>query len=91
MAKPPAKPVDDAPTSERVLAYAILISIAASVISFFAVLIASANGVAREDFTEGIWPAVTWISYVGLPIGFVLILILLITNMRRRARQNQGK
>lgn len=84
-----AKTEDNAPVIERILAFAILVTIAAAVASFVAVLIASANGVAREDFTEGIWPFVTWVSYVGLPIGLVLILALLIMNMRRRARQNK--
>lgn len=84
-----AKTEDNAPVIERILAFAILVTIAAAVASFVAVLIASANGVAREDFTEGIWPFVTWVSYVGLPIGLVLILTLLIMNMRRRARQNK--
>lgn len=83
-----AKPVEDAPLLERVLAILIVIIIAISVIAFFSVLIASANGVAREDFTQGVWPLLTWVSYVGLPTGLVLILSLLFINMRRRAKQN---
>lgn len=86
-----AKPVDDAPLLERVLAILIVVIIAISVISFFSVLIASANGVAREDFTEGVWPLLTWVSYVGLPTGLVLILTLLFINMRRRAKQNESR
>lgn len=86
-----AKPVDDAPLLERVLAILILVIIAISVISFFSVLIASANGVAREDFTQGVWPLLTWVSYVGLPTGLVLILTLLFINMRRRAKQNESR
>lgn len=83
-----AKPVEDAPLIERVLAVLIVIIIAISVIAFFSVLIASANGVAREDFTQGVWPLLTWVSYVGLPTGLLLILTLLFMNMRRRAKQN---
>ena len=86
-----AKPVDDAPLLERVLAILIVVIIAISVISFFSVLIASANGVAREDFTQGVWPLLTWVSYVGLPTGLVLILSLLFINMRRRAKQNEAR
>lgn len=86
-----AKPVDDAPLLERVLAILIVVIIAISVISFFSVLIASANGVAREDFTQGVWPLLTWVSYVGLPTGLVLILTLLFINMRRRAKQNESR
>lgn len=84
-----AKTEDNAPLIERVLAFAILITIAAAVISFVTVLVASANGVERDDFTQGIWPFVTWVSYVGLPVGLVLILVLLVLNMRRRARENK--
>jgi hypothetical protein len=83
-----AKPVDDAPLIERVLAYAIMLLIGVSVISFLAVLIAGLNGVEREDFTTGLWPLLTWVSYVGLPVGLALLITLLIINMRRRARQN---
>lgn len=86
-----AKPVDDAPLLERVLAILIVVIIAISVISFFSVLIASANGVAREDFTQGVWPLLTWVSYVGLPTGLILILTLLFINMRRRAKQNESR
>jgi len=86
-----AKPVEDAPLIERVLAILIVIIIAISVISFFSVLIASANGVAREDFTQGVWPLLTWVSYVGLPTGLLLILTLLFMNMRRRAKQNEHR
>jgi TRAP-type C4-dicarboxylate transport system permease small subunit len=84
-----AKTETNAPLIERILAFAILVTIAAAVISFVAVLIASANGIERDDFTQGIWPFVTWVSYVGLPIGLVLILTLLVMNMRRRARENK--
>lgn len=90
MAKPAEAAPEDAPLVERILAFAILILISAAVISFLSVLIASANGVARDDFTEGLWPFVTWMSYVGLPIGLVLILVLLFINMRRRAKLNKN-
>lgn len=86
-----AKTEENAPLIERILAVLILIAVAASVISFVAVLIASANGVAREGFTEGIWPFVTWVSYVGLPVGLVLVIVLLVLNMRRRARENRAQ
>lgn len=82
------KPVDNAPLVERILAFAVLFVVLAAFISFFAVLIAGMNGVARDDFTEGAWPLITWVSYVGLPTGLVLILVLLVMNMRRRAKAN---
>lgn len=70
---------------ERVLAYLIVVIIAVSVLAFFAVLITSMFSM---DLTAGLWPAVTMISYIGLPIGFLLIVVLLFTTMRRRKKAN---
>ncbi|MDA3147467.1 hypothetical protein JSO19_08745 [Leucobacter sp. UCMA 4100] len=72
---------------EKVLAYSSLSIIALAIISFFATLIAALVGVERQVLAEGFWPVVTWIGYVGLPIGFVLIMTLLILTRRRRKRE----
>lgn len=82
------KRVDNAPLVERILAFIVLFVVAAAFVSFFAVLIAGMNGVERDDFTEGPWPFITWVSYVGLPVGLILILTLLVMNMRRRSKTN---
>jgi hypothetical protein len=34
----------------------------------------------------GIWPVVTMLPLIGLPIGFVLIIVLLATSIVRRGR-----
>ncbi|WP_217133803.1 hypothetical protein [Leucobacter chinensis] len=72
---------------EKVLAYSSLSIIALAIISFFATLIAALVGVEREVLAEGFWPVITWIGYVGLPIGFVLMMTLLVITRRRRKRE----
>lgn len=73
---------------ETVLAVVVLSSIAASVISFVTILVAAGNGLQRADFAQGFWPVVVWVSYVGLPLGLVLMLVLLVLSIRRRSREN---
>lgn len=73
---------------ERILAYAAVTIIALAVLAFFVTLIIGLTDTGRETLASGGWPLVLWTSYVGLPIGFVLIVILLIVNNRRRAKDN---
>lgn len=35
------------------------------------------------------WPILTQIPLIGLPFGFVIILVLLFVSMRRRTRENK--
>ena len=59
-----------------------------SVVSIFAVLIATATGAGADDgFSQGIWPVVFFIPVVGLPLGFLLLVALLILNAVRRSRE----
>jgi ABC-type dipeptide/oligopeptide/nickel transport system permease component len=71
---------------ERILAYMILGIVALSLICFVAIIVATATGMAREDFAQGIWPMVSVIPLVGLPLGMVLIVVLLLVSVRRRGR-----
>lgn len=71
---------------ERVLAYMVAAIIVMSLASFVALIIGTAVGVEREEFSTGIWPAVTVLPLIGLPIGFVLIIVLLIVSAVRRGR-----
>lgn len=68
---------------ERVLAAMIAAVVGVSVIAIVATLIASAAGAAM---TEGLWPAVAFTGYVGLPLAFVLIVVFLIVSTVRRTR-----
>jgi uncharacterized membrane protein len=71
---------------ERVLAYMVAAVILVSLASFVALIIATGAGLGREDFASGIWPLVTITPLIGLPIGFVLIIALLVVSAVRRGR-----
>ncbi|MGJ0202650.1 hypothetical protein [Leucobacter sp. gxy201] len=67
---------------ERALAYATIAIIAAALLSFFATLIVGMiDGAA---LAAGFWPFVYGFSLIGLPIGFVLLITLLILSQARR-------
>ena len=70
---------------ERTLAYLVAISIALAVISFVAVVVATAMG--QTDFDNGVWPAVITMPYFALPLGVLFIIILVVLNGRRRQRE----
>ena len=55
-----------------------------SVLAFFAIIIATWMGLDRTDFGAGLWPIITMIPLMGLPLGFVLIIGLLVVSTRRR-------
>ncbi len=61
--------------------------IGASILSFLAVIIGTFAGVTREQFGTGAWPVVSVFPLIGLPVGFLLIIVLLIINLRRRAKE----
>jgi len=69
---------------ERVLAAIIGAVIALSVLAFFAIIIGTWAGMGSADFSVGLWPSVTLMPLFGLPVGFVLIIALLIVSTRRR-------
>jgi hypothetical protein len=69
---------------ERVLATMIAGVIGLSVLAFFAIIIATWSGFDRTDFGAGLWPIITMIPLMGLPLGFVLIIALLVVSTRRR-------
>lgn len=70
---------------ERVLAYAAVTIMAVAVAAYLTTLIV-AMVAGREALAFGLWQTVVFISYVGLPVGFVLLMILLGINFRRRGR-----
>jgi hypothetical protein len=72
-------------SSERTLAYMIAGIVGASLLCFAAFLIASLVGVRGEALATGVWPVVVIFPLIGLPIGFVLVIVLLFINLRRRA------
>ncbi len=70
---------------ERVLAYLVAFSIALAVLSFIAVVIATALG--QTEFDNGVWPAVITMPQIALPLGVVFIITLVVLNGRRRQRE----
>jgi uncharacterized membrane protein len=61
-----------------------------SIIAFFAVIIGTFAGMERDDFTVGLWPVATLLPLIGLPIGFVLIMVLLVVSTKRRRQGGSG-
>ena len=49
-----------------------------------------ARPIGITDFSVGIWPIVVILPLIALPIGFILIVVLLIMSFVRRARANRG-
>ena len=74
---------------ERILAYMVAGIIVLSLASFVAVIIATASGLEPRDFTSGVWPVITVLPLIGLPIGFLLLIALLIVNGVRRSRESR--
>jgi len=74
---------------ERVLAFMVAGIIVLSLASFIALIAATGAGLGRDDFAQGVWPAVTILPLIGLPTGFVLIIVLLVVSAVRRGRASK--
>lgn len=86
MSTTPAESAPDVRPIDKFLAFGALGLAAVSILGFFATIIASAAGLDREDFQEGIWPALWVVIWSGLPLAFLLILTLLIMSFVRKGR-----
>ncbi|MFB8145400.1 multidrug ABC transporter ATPase [Microbacterium sp. NPDC056003] len=82
-------PGEDVPVRriDRILAFMSLGLLVLSIVSFFAIMIASSSG---ADMGTGIWPAVGLLVYIAPIIAFAMILAVLIMSFVRRARANRG-
>ncbi|WP_341997855.1 multidrug ABC transporter ATPase [Microbacterium sp. LWH7-1.2] len=72
---------------DRILAFMSLGLLVLSIVSFFAIMIASASG---ADMSAGIWPLVGVLVYIAPIVAFALLLAVLIMSFVRRARANRG-
>lgn len=73
------------------MAYMVAGVVGISILSFFAVIAATATGVGADDgFSKGIWPFIIMLPLFGLPLGFVLIIALLVISTVRRSRQTRA-
>ncbi len=59
-------------------------SIGLAVLSIFAILIAT---IAQADLSGGLWPVVRVLPLVGLPIGFLMLISLIVISAIRRGRE----
>lgn len=73
--------------AERTLAFMSAGVVVISSLALFVVLVAPLLGV--RDFGSGIWPALTLMPAIGFPIGFLLMLTLLLLSILRRRRDAQ--
>ena len=85
-------PVTPPPASslEKLLAAMVVGIVGVSVVAFFAVIIGTAVGMERDDFAQGLWPVVSMLPLIGLPIGFVMIMVLLFVSTKRRRQGGTG-
>lgn len=72
---------------DRILAFMSLGLLVLSILSFFAIMIASS---AQVDMRTGIWPIVGVVVYVAPIVAFALMLAVLIMSFVRRSRANRG-
>ena len=74
--------------AERVLAFMFAAVVGLSILAFLAVIIGTAAGAAEADgFSQPPWPFIIMLPWFGLPIGFLLLIALLIVNWVRRSRE----
>ncbi len=72
---------------ERILAIAVVVLIALALVCFLSVILGTWLGAGANDgFSHGIWPVIFVVQYYGLPVAFVLIIALLVSNGVRRSR-----
>ncbi|MGY4857881.1 hypothetical protein [Cryobacterium sp. AP23] len=77
---------------EKILAYMVAGVVGLSILAFLAVILGTAAGVGDNDgFSKGVWPAVLTLPLFGLPIGFLLVIALMIVSALRRAREARQK
>ena len=73
---------------ERILAYMVAGVVGLSILAFLAVILGTWAGAGADNgFGQGVWPAVLALPLFGLPLGFVLIIVLMVMSGMRRARE----
>ncbi len=75
---------------ERVLAVMLVAIVFLSILSFVAIIVGTATGLERGDFQNGLWPVISFLPLIGLPIAFLMVLTLLIVGFTRRGRENRS-
>ena len=79
-----SSPTPETTRPERVLATMVASIVGLTLICFAATVIASVSG--TTDFAEGLWPAVAALPLIGLPVAFILLVVLIVINWSRRRK-----
>ena len=59
-----------------------------SILCFITLIAGTALGAGNNDgFSQGLWPTVITLPLFGLPVGFVLIIVLMVLSGVRRSRE----
>ncbi|HEV7565079.1 MAG: hypothetical protein QOD05_12 [Microbacteriaceae bacterium] len=75
---------------QRTLAFIIGGLVLASLLAIAAVIAGTAFGVGSNNgFSHGVWPTILVLPLIALPIGFILMIVLLIVSGTRRSRANR--
>jgi hypothetical protein len=75
--------------NERVLAFMIAGIVGLSIVAIFVVLIGTGAGLSQAG-PAALWQALTLFPFVGLMVGFLMIITLLVVSARRRSRETQA-
>jgi hypothetical protein len=78
----------DVNRNERILAYMLASAIGLSIIAIIAVIAGTGFGV--RDFGTGIWPVLIVIPSIGLPLGFLLLVALIVMTAIRKGRASRN-
>jgi cytosine/uracil/thiamine/allantoin permease len=73
--------------AERVLGFMVVAIIGLSILAIAGVLIGYAT---KANDGTGIWQVIDLLPGIGLPIGFVLLIVLLVLTFARRSRAAKG-
>lgn len=90
MSKKPAATQQTGSKLETFLGWGAVILIGASALSYFTILAIAAVQSLRGT-PGGAYQALAWVAYIGMPIGFLLLFILLFLNIRKRGKQQAKK
>lgn len=89
------QPAEDAPqptSLDRFLALGALGIVALSIVCFLAIILGTWLGDMKEsDFQQGFWPVVSSIPLYGLPIAFVMLLVVVFRGFARNNKSRKSK
>lgn len=85
-ARPTPEPVTDVSRVQRILSFVAPSILGFGIIALFALLIGEAVTPVGVSDNSGIWAIVAFIPDIAIPVGFALLIVLIVISVRRRAR-----